>query len=347
MHPNIGWVVAVTKPSQRENLQVGAAFGQRQRVQYNDPVVYAKKAWRAFLEQKYGTIGRLNSVWGSDYTTFDSDGGWPSGRGLMDESGHNPWIGDDAVRLSTARPAVVVDLNEFLELYADRYFQVVHDAITTAVPHHLVFSPAVLDSHGGLSRPQILRAAGRYCDVIQIDLNLNRFDLIEKTYTETGKPMFAWIGFKANADSAINGPASGDLTAKTQVERGTLYKQEVMRLFSFATHDGTYPVLGFDWWEYMDKPAEQSNWGLVTPNDNAYDGKEATEARGRDPWGYLTGGENRDYGDFLSAVKNTNLLIDQQLTKSAGGGGTIPSDPHQSYGRIAQAKPSGSPPTSK
>ena len=42
----------------------------------------------------------------------------------------------------------------------------------------------------------------------------------------------------------------------------------------------------------MDKPAERANWGLVTPRDNAYDGKEAVEVRGKDRWGYCTGGED-------------------------------------------------------
>jgi hypothetical protein len=314
MHPNIGWIVAVTKPTQHDNPQVGSAFGAKQDVQYNDPVVYAKKAWKEYLQQKYGTIARLNGAWGSNYTTFDSDGGWPYGKGLMDESGHHAWIGDDAVRLSTTRPSVAEDMNAFLEIYADRYFQIVHDAIVAAVPNHLVFSPAVMDSHGGLSRPQILRAAAKYCDVIQVDLNMDRLELLEKTYAETGKPMVAWVGFKANADSAISGSTSNDLSAKTQEERGVMYRREVLRLFYYATHDGTHPILGIDWWEYMDKPSESANWGLVTPNDNAYDGKEDVAARGKDMWGYMTGGENRNYGDFLSAVKNTNAVIDQQLT---------------------------------
>ena len=332
LHPHIGWVVAVTKPLQSENTEVGVAMGAKRTLTYADPTVYAKKAWRDFLLQKYKTIGNLNSAWGSNYSTFDSDGGWPSGKGLMDESGRNAWIGDDPVRLAGTRPSVAADMDEFLGLYAERYFQVIHDAIKAATPNHLVFGPAVLDSHGGLTRPQILKAAGRYCDVIQIDLNLNRMDLIAHTYALTGKPMFVWIGFKANSDSAVSSSTSSDLTAKTQEERGILYRQEVKRLFTFATRNGTFPVVGFDWWEYMDKPAEGANWGLVTPNDNAYDGKEDVRARGRDRWGFPTGGEDRNYGDFISAVKNSNLMIDHQLTKELGEGqaarlGPLPASP--------------------
>jgi hypothetical protein len=144
--------------------------------------------------------------------------------------------------------------------------------------------------------------------------------------------MFVWIGFKANSDSAVSSSTSSDLTAKTQEERGILYRQEVKRLFTFATRNGTFPVVGFDWWEYMDKPAEGANWGLVTPNDNAYDGKEDVRARGRDRWGFPTGGEDRNYGDFISAVKNSNLMIDHQLTKELGEGqaarlGPLPASP--------------------
>jgi hypothetical protein len=326
-HPHVGWVVAVTKPTQFENSEVGAALGNKRTVKYRDSTVYAKQAWRDLLKRKYGTIQSLNSAWGSTYSTFDSDGGWPSGKGLMDESGRNPWIGNDPVGLSSTRPSVAVDMDEFLGLYADRYFQVIHDAIKAATPNHLVFGPAVLDSHGGLTRPQILKAAGRYCDLVQIDLNLHRLDLIDKTYAQTGKPMFVWMGFKANADSAVNSPASSDLTAKTQEERGVLYREEVTRLFSLATRDGTFPIVGNDWWEYMDKPAEGSNWGLVTPNDNAYDGQEVLETRGKDRWGFSTGGEDRNYGDFLSAVKKTNLMIDHQLAKASGGSQTALSGP--------------------
>src|SRR5207253_1616489 len=91
IHPHIGWVVAVTKPSQTENDKVGRAFGKPRTIHYQDSKVYAKFAWRDFLVNKYHSIQALNSAWGSRYTTFDSDGGWPNGKGLLDESGRNPW----------------------------------------------------------------------------------------------------------------------------------------------------------------------------------------------------------------------------------------------------------------
>lgn len=317
IHPHIGWVIAVTRSYQNQNDQVGAAFGNKKTVTYSDPVVYAKKAWRDYLENKYKTIASLNRAWGSSYTTFDSDGGWPNGRGLMDESGHSRWIGQDPLKLATASPQVVVDLNAFLKIYAEKYFQTVSDAIRAATPNHLVFSPAVLDSHGGLTRKEILEAAGEYCDVIQIVANPDNPEAVARTYALSHKPMFSWMGLRADQDSAVQGLKQQRVTLPSQAERGEKYRHDVSWMYSYRTPDGTYPIMGIDWWEYMDKWGEKANWGLVTPRDNAYDGKEDDVAESKDEWGIVVGGEKRDFGDFLGSVRAENLEIDKQLHNEA------------------------------
>src|SRR4029453_17567209 len=55
------------------------------------------------------------------------------------------------------------------------------------------------------------------------------------------------------------------------------------------------------------------------------DGKEAMIAGGTDQWGYRTGGEERNYGSFLSSVSAANAGIGQALGDSGGGGTTAPS----------------------
>ncbi len=55
--------------------------------------------------------------------------------------------------------------------------------------------------------------------------------------------------------------------------------------------------------------SEQTNWGLVSLADNAYDGREASNEVGTDAWGFKTGGEERKYGDFLTVVHNANLQL--------------------------------------
>jgi hypothetical protein len=307
--PHIGWLVAVTAPTQSLNSNLG--------IGYSDTIVYSKLAWRDFLKQKYGTINLLNSAWGSTYSTFDSDGGWPSGKGLLDEGGGNSWMGADFVNLSKTAPQVATDLDAFLEIFAERYFSVMANAIGTASPDHLVFSPAAL----GTPRVGVLRAAARHIDVLQISIHqgelANLEGVVEQVYSVFGKPVILWTIFTAQADSPLASFPSiwGDKDNPTQELRGQAYANYVDRLLQFRASDGINPVVGIDWFAWTDKTvdSENANFGLVTNLDNAYDGEEDVRARGTDPWGYATGGEASDYGDFLSAVRQANQRILVQL----------------------------------
>jgi hypothetical protein len=316
LDPHIGWIVAVTSPTQSHNHEIGKPFGLKREVEYSNQAVYSKYAWRDFLRAKYGSLEKLNAAWGSDYTSWESDGGWPEGRGLLDENGRHPWIGRDSERLSDTAPAVAADMDAFLERFADRYFSVVAAAIRAATPNHLVFSPSILNAHRGLSRRPILRAAGRYCDLIQIHQDLDNPALIGVTYQEARKPLLSWVGIAARSDSALDTPKDAG-EVKTQGDRGARYQKLVETLFAYHAPDGAYPMVGLDWWEYMDKVDEAINWGLVTPLHNAYDGREAVIRRGADRWGYPTGGEERNYGDFLTSATSANIEAMRKLQAEA------------------------------
>ncbi len=76
---------------------------------------------------------------------------------------------------------------------------------------------------------------------------------------------------------------------------------------------GSHPVVGFYWWGAFDQDNERLNWGLISPLDNPYDGRSSTISgidgtRGKDQWGYGSGGEHSNYGDFISAVKAANSI---------------------------------------
>lgn len=313
IHPNLGWIVAVTKPEQRANHEVGEVIAGARTIRYRDPVVYAKLAWRNMLERKYRTIAALNAAWGSDYTTFGSDGGWPTGRGLLDENGRHRWIGNDPYRLSRTAPNVRADMNAFVASYADRYFAVVAAAIRAATPRQLIFSP-VLDSHGGLTRPAILRAAARYCDALQVAPDPARPEVAARTYSLTAKPLFAWLGVRADAASIA---ASGEFAApRTQAQRGRDYARDVAWLFSFRTASGVAPFFGLDWWEYMDKASEHANWGLVSAADVPYDGRRlpASGRQLRPDGGPAAAAVPA--ADFLGAVTAANQAVDRQLLQA-------------------------------
>jgi len=63
---HLGWLVLTISPVQTANNVKGFV--------YPDTTVYSKKAFRDQMVAKYGTIGALNTAWGSSYTTFDSSG---------------------------------------------------------------------------------------------------------------------------------------------------------------------------------------------------------------------------------------------------------------------------------
>jgi hypothetical protein len=131
--------------------------------------------------------------------------------------------------------------------------------------------------------------------------------------------VFVWTTLTAQADANLTNP---DLTGwgpnynkATQALRGQAYADEIANLVRLQATNGDYCILGIDWWEWVDKVVggENMNFGLVSRLDNAYDGKEAVVAPGTDPWGYPTGGETRDYGNFLGAVTGANRQVSNQL----------------------------------
>jgi hypothetical protein len=327
LHPHIGWFALAANPTFHSSTKWGQS--------YPDPKVYSKYKLQALLQAKYGTIAALNAAWGAYYTTWESAGGYGTGTGLLDEDGrHSKWLGTTEGTLTGAAPNVVADLDAFLYEYAKQYFSITSAAVRQAAPRQLVFSPASLNGWGGLTRRQILQAAGQYCDVLNAGVGSDK--VLELTFQYAGDmPLVSWEGYVANPDSDMfSYPPSnliGDLgprlTFNTQRERGEHYAQRINFLLNPGMiKSGVKTVVGFKYWGWADSWGEKLNWGLTSLKDNAYDGKEAVVAPGVDPWGYRTGGEQRDYGDFLSWVKAANrkaisdLCNELQVTLQPEGG---------------------------
>ena len=306
LHPHIGWLVLVGNYEQAINRSLD--------ILYPDRKVYSKAALRDFLKDRYKTIPSLNSAWGSTYTTWGSHGGWPSGTGFLDESGRGTWVGTDHAGRQ-ARAPVLRDLDDFLYLYAKRYFSVTAGAIRLHAPNHLVFGPPTLNGWGGLTHRSILRAAGQYVDVLQATTRDSR--QLELTVKYAGDvPLIGWTGMVANGDSALwRYPYKPDVTPglTTQEERAHVYTLRLLSDFNTVTPSGVNPIVGMKFWSWSDHWGEKRNWGLVSFLDNAYDGKEAVRRPGTDPWAFPTGREERDYGDFISGAHEANRLIQRQL----------------------------------
>ncbi len=311
-HPNLGRLALLMSPTQLRS---------RNGTVYRDSKVYTKFALRDFLQARYkNDLARLNSAWNSSYTSWDSDGGWGKGNGLLDEDGRHRWTGKDATGLSDLTPAMARDLDEFLYQIARRYFFVTTTAIRKVLGKEkvLIFGPSTFNSNG-LTFAPILRAAGEYCDVVQASVEAGPI-AVQRTYQYTGhKPLVTWEGLAANADSALwrNPVERASWTASTQAERGQLYTRNALDRFNARdAATGDYPVIGIAYWEFHDNYGERRNFGLVSLSDNAYDGKEAATGTHACQWpleNYLCGREERSYGDFLGASRRANLRILQSL----------------------------------
>ncbi|TAN23077.1 MAG: hypothetical protein EPN33_06190 [Acidobacteria bacterium] len=314
---NIGWIALCTNFQQTANAQLGEI--------YTDPEVYTKYALANWLQAKYGSIAALDAAWGANYTSFGDAGGFGTGTGLLDEDGRDPWVGADDVALRGASAAVRADLNAFLAVYAQKYFSIVSAALRKYRPNQLIFGPCTLNSWNGISRAAILAAAGQYTDVIQASMATQQvFDL---SLQEAGdRPFVTWTGMPANPDSDLSAypnPNEPDVYS-TQAARATAYTAAIKADFAYTGSTaagnlaGSQNVAGSKFWAWTDSWGERTNWGLVTFLDNPYDGVADGIAAGTDAWGYATGGEAANYGNFIGPAQQANAAVIASFAAALG-----------------------------
>lgn len=311
VHPHISWICLITNYTQTINAHSSW--------NYIDTKCYSKHALKDFLIARYATTENLNLAWGSPYTQWETNGGWGAGSGFVDEDGTSPYLlGMDNKDLSGGTPAFQTDLNDFLVAWADTLYGAVETAYRAACPNHLLFSINHMNAWQGMTRREILRGMAPHIDVMIINYNhwsepLN--EIVRETYNEVGKPIICWKTMLGQADSAMSAYPRDESTGNyvTQELRGLAYERAMKLMFAAQGSNGDHPIIGCDWWRWIDKyGGENANYGLVTPTDNAYGGREAVMVAGTDPWGYQTGGEAADYGDFISSVVRVNEWIETQ-----------------------------------
>ena len=242
-------------------------------------------------------------------------GGWPKrltgGTGLLDEDGSSPWIGKDFLALSDTNPTVKADMDAFLQQQLDTYFSQMSSAIHTWLPHHLIFGPVGLTA---LARPLVFQEASKYIDFVDVaadDANVQPAGGLAQAflnvYSYFQKPIEAGTTITSQSDSPwAKFPRSFD-DYPTQTARGQAYATELGTVVNLKGPDGVYFVVDFDIFAWTDKQAESGNFGLVSNLDNAYDGVEDQTSVGYDSWGFKTGGERRNFGDFINTIEAVNL----------------------------------------
>jgi hypothetical protein len=253
-------------------------------------------------------------------------GGWPKatagGTGLMDEDGSSTWYPTNPLIGAQGGPAisgqVATDLDHFYLTFLTQYFSTINARLKTALPHHLIFGPDSINVYAGsYGKSQVYNIEGKYVDVLEVAGGSGDAPTMNTVYATTSKPVLPYFAIVADEDSFfyyISNPfqhcvIDGWDCQHTQVSRGTEYFNVASAWWSsFAGDDNYHYTIGWNWWQYVDRNSEQENFGLVSLNDNLYDGVESTVTKIVDPLGLVTTPETRNYGDFISHVKTANRL---------------------------------------
>ena len=295
---------------------------------FQDNTLYSKYAWVSYLQNKYGSINALNAAWntGGFYTAFGDAGGFGTGTGVLDEDGrHTAWFGSDLrnryFTLVGVNSNLLADMDAFLYQYAYQVYAVQANTVKSYDQNHLLACGNFGGVGEGGMRPPVMQAlkdAG--CNIVVGNWNSTYPSLAlagnQAEYDTVGLPVYIWYGVTAQADSDVsqypnNGAAYADYP--NQLLRGQQYANDQQTIFSAQGSNGDYYMLGTSFWGLTDNSSEETNWGLLSYMDNAYDGRCAVVAQSTDQFGYPCGGESANYGDFVDSVTQTHLKILQQL----------------------------------
>jgi hypothetical protein len=256
---------------------------------------------------------------GASITVSYIQNGWRNGTGLLDEDGrvsHQAWLSNDPFLLAGANANTVTDLNNFLNQLASHYLGIGKTAITAAFPGYLFLGPDTLGSWQCPPFRQVLQALPGVVDIYVGPMVANN----QPNYQAKLDFIFTWAGnipqqnsayLHANPDSpfAAN-PVLGDYAS--QFVRGQAYANLLVGTLNSAyTSNGVNPFIAVNSFDYIDIPSEQTNWGLVTLLDNAYDGKEdvtGTVTCSAPLGAYTCGGESSTYGNYIGCVQQANLF---------------------------------------
>ena len=303
---------------------------------------HTKFAVVEFLKQTYGTIAALNSAWGATYTTFDSTGSWGVGTGLMDEDGLRPraWFGkdgapfyqkvagqNDAFNSTRWAPAVKRDLDRFLGMMMDAYLKPFAERLQVSNPGALFAGHTGVGHRGGMSRRPVWESYGRWLHIMRAGgdgghPNDAKINAQIRAWTGKDIPWITALYFPNNDDGCLYYIPKGD---GTQAARGENIARILKAQAGIRLADGTFPVVGNNFWGMYDQVGERIGWGLWTYNDNGYDGRSYLTSI-PDPLatGRMTLTEDRVYGDCHTPIKAAQVELFALIQAQIAGTEPIP-----------------------
>jgi hypothetical protein len=178
------------------------------------------------------------------------------------------WLARRKSASANASDLTEEDRDAFRGHVFSRYFEVTTRAIRKYDPNHMCLGPRL---HGSsLRSPGILRAAGRHCDVIAMNVYWQWApapELLSLWEKEGGRPFLVTEYYAKGMDSGFPNNSGAGWIVPTQRDRALFYQHFCLALLE------SKQCVGWDWFKYMDNDPEDlttdpsnrdSNKGIVT-----------------------------------------------------------------------------------
>lgn len=285
-----------------------------------------------------------NSCGGACTVTIDySVNGYGVGTTVADENGsHTAWLGDYILAKPgnvagyspTASAGAWADLNEWLYNFTEAFQVSTAGMIKTHLPNQI--TTQAVGGHYGCPREAMAKGIADNVDLIGLQVQPTLMNLLPGWGMGDIPIMDTWDGLGAQADSAgVNGTwnnLAGNNFATQDLRGAAMAARIDDDLTIRGTGNAVYQTVGKQFWAYNDTDGSnntnQTNYGLVTPLDNAYDGHEnvhGSVACSTPINAYTCGGESYSWamgstGDAITAVKAGLASIWPTITAGAASG---------------------------
>lgn len=205
-----------------------------------------RQALVQFLQERYGSVERLNEEWRTRYDSFQEVGRTPQAGSRIPED----------------------DQEGFLGLVAGRYFATVEEAVRAADPNHLILGCRF----AGYAPGAVLEAMRDRVDVVSLNHYGERppVESLREIHRVTGRPILVSEFSVRARDSGLPNSRGEGALVDTQGERAAHAQRYLRHLLALPM------VVGYHWFQHCDQPAEgrfdgeNSNYGLVTIADEPY-----------------------------------------------------------------------------
>ena len=235
-----------------------------------DRMMPGRTAALAWLRARYQDFDTFNTIWrtpAQSWQTLDALERTEPPYARLPVYQRDAGQEHAANHADAARAEFFAGCDAFAGLVGQRYFETTCGAIKAADPNHLVLG----SRFAYVPPPAVIETAATYCDVISI----NCYDLDPgrtiDAYKGTQKPcLIGEFSFRGSDSGLPNTNGAGPLV-RTQAERAAAYQRYAAAALSQPA------IVGLHWFEHADQPAEgrfdgeNSNFGIVTINDEVYD----------------------------------------------------------------------------